>query len=129
MAKKEINKDKKTKNFGKELKSELKKVSWPTFKQLVNNTLAVISIVVIVAAIVFVLDVCFESLNNFGIEKLKSLVSSEEEVTEEPENNAEVNVETIQNDEEQNVETQDTDTTQNSEETNTEINSETEVVQ
>jgi len=96
MAKKEINKEKKTKNFGKELKSELKKVSWPTFKQLVNNTTAVITIVLIVSAIVFVLDVCFESLNDFGIGKLKALVSSnaeqevqnnvEDETTDVPEN-------------------------------------------
>lgn len=96
MAKKEINKETKTKNFGKELKSELKKVSWPTFKQLINNTTAVITIVLIVSAIVFVLDVCFESLNDFGIGKLKALVSSnaeqevqnnvEDETTDVPEN-------------------------------------------
>ena len=67
MAKKE-NKEKKKNNFVKELKSELKKVSWPTFKKLVNNTSVVIFIVLIVAAIVFVLDVCFENLNKFGVE-------------------------------------------------------------
>ena len=87
MAKKEINKEKNTKNFGKELKSELKKVSWPTGKQLVNNTTAVITIVLIVSAIVFVLDVCFESLNDFGIGKLKALVSSNSE--EQVQNNVE----------------------------------------
>lgn len=86
MAKKELNKEK-NKNFGKELKSELKKVSWPTGKQLVNNTTAVITIVLIVSAIVFVLDVCFESLNDFGIGKLKELVSSNSE--EQVQNNVE----------------------------------------
>ncbi len=84
MAKKDINKEKKKNNFFKELKSELKKVTWPTLKKLANNTLAVISIVLIVSIIVFVLDVCFENLNKFGIEKLKSVVSSD---TENVENN------------------------------------------
>ena len=78
MAKKDINNKEKNNNFGKELKSELKKVSWPTFKQLVNNTSAVIAIVIIVAAIVFVLDVCFENLNDLGVGKIKTLVSTEE---------------------------------------------------
>ena len=83
MAKKDINNDKKKKNFFKELKSELKKVTWPTFKKLVNNTSAVISIVLILAVIVFVLDVCFEKLNDLGVGKLKELVSSNtEEVSE-----------------------------------------------
>jgi len=88
MAKNDMKKD--NKNFGKELKSELKKVTWPTFKELVNNTSAVISIVVIVAAIVFILDVCFENLNKFGVEKLKKLVSSDTETTEQVDENSEL---------------------------------------
>lgn len=83
MAKKDVNKDKKKNNFFKELKSELKKVTWPTFKKLVNNTSAVIVIVLIVSAIVFVLDVCFENLNNFGVGKIKELVSTNTENIEE----------------------------------------------
>ncbi len=86
MAKKDVNKDKKKNNFFKEVKTELKKVTWPTFKKLVNNTLAVVSIVLILSAIVFILDVCFENLNKFGVEKLKSVVSNEtqnEEITDE----------------------------------------------
>ncbi len=79
MAKKDVNKEKSKNNFFKELKSELKKVTWPTFKKLVNNTSAVISIVLIVCAIVFVLDVCFENLNRLGIERLKTLVASDTE--------------------------------------------------
>ena len=86
MAKKEVNKEKKNNNFFKELKAELKKVSWPTPKKLVNNTSAVISIVLIVAAIVFVLDVCFENLNEFAIGTLKGLVSSNTEEVQENEN-------------------------------------------
>lgn len=88
MAKKE-NKEKKKNNFVKELKSELKKVSWPTFKKLVNNTSVVIFIVLIVAAIVFVLDVCFENLNKFGVEKLKSLVSTDSSNMQNLEQNSE----------------------------------------
>lgn len=76
-------KEKKKSNFFKELKAEMKKVTWPTLKKLVNNTSAVISIVLIMAIIVFVLDVCFENLNKFGVGKLKELVSSDTAETEE----------------------------------------------
>ncbi|MBR3614214.1 MAG: preprotein translocase subunit SecE [Clostridia bacterium] len=64
------------KSFFKDFKAELKRVSWPTPKQLINNTVAVITIVLVVCAIVFVLDVIFESLNTYGVEKLKALVTS-----------------------------------------------------
>ena len=47
----------------KELKAELKKVSWPTPKQLANNTSAVIVIVVLTAIIVFALNITFEELD------------------------------------------------------------------
>ena len=87
------NKEKKeNKNFFKEFKAELKRVSWPTFKQIVNNTGAVVAIVLIVAVIVFVLDVIFENLNKFGVEKLKALVTSSSSESLETEDN-EVNVE------------------------------------
>ena len=79
MAKKDVIKDNKKNNFGKELKSELKKVTWPSFKQLANNTYAVVAIVLIVAVIVFVLDVCFENLNKISVDKLKLIVSSDTE--------------------------------------------------
>ncbi len=79
------------KSFFKEFKAELKKVSWPTFKQLVNNTTAVLAIVILFAVVVFILDVIFENLNNFGVEKLKALVTSSS--TEIVEDNSE-NVET-----------------------------------
>ena len=87
--KKEKSKDKKS--YFKNFKAELKKVSWPTFKQLVNNTTAVIVIVLITAAIVFVLDVVFETLNKYGVENLKAIVTSNssEENTVEAEETAE----------------------------------------
>ena len=72
--KKASNKDKR--HFFKDVKAELKKVIWPTPKQLLNNTLAVIVSVIIVGVIVFLLDLCFEKINTFGIEKLKTVVQS-----------------------------------------------------
>ncbi len=80
MAKEEKKKVKKEKkNFFKNFKAELKKVIWPTPKQLVNNTIAVITIVLITAIIVFVLDFAFEALNQYGINKLRDVVSSKED--------------------------------------------------
>lgn len=76
---KEIKTKKEKKHFFKDFKAELKKVIWPTPKQLVNNTVAVITIVLITAAIVFVLDVVFEKMNTYGINKLKEVVDSADE--------------------------------------------------
>ena len=92
MAKESKNKDKKVKaskpskgksSFAKDTKAELKKVIWPNPKQLFNNTFAVITIVIIIGIIVFILDVCFDKVNSYGIDKLKEAVQSEEVVTEE----------------------------------------------
>jgi len=67
------NKDvKNKKHFWKDFKAELKKVIWPSPKQLSNKTFAVIVIVLITAAIVFVLDLVFDLLNENGINKLKA---------------------------------------------------------
>ena len=72
---KEKNKENKVKkHFFKDFKAELKKVIWPTPKQLINNTVAVIVIVVIVGALVFALDAVFEAMNKYGITKLQSYV-------------------------------------------------------
>ena len=76
---KEAKSKKDKKHFIKDIKAELKKVIWPTPKQLVNNTVAVITIVLITAAIVFVLDFAFEKMNTFGINKLKAKVESKNE--------------------------------------------------
>lgn len=74
-----VEKEKKDKkHFFKDFKAELKKVIWPTPKQVVNNTTAVITIVLITALIVFVLDITFETLNTHGVDKLKSVVHKEE---------------------------------------------------
>ena len=79
---KEENKAKQEKkHYFKDFKAELKKVIWPTPKQVANNTTAVITIVLITAIIVFVLDLAFEKLNTHGIDKLKTIVSKEENNT------------------------------------------------
>lgn len=72
---------KENKHFFKDFKAELKKVIWPTPKQLVNNTVAVITIVLITAAIVFALDLLFGALNTYGIDKLKAKVESSNQST------------------------------------------------
>ena len=83
MAKKEAkanNKENKNKkSFFKSFKAELKKVSWPTPKQLVNNTVAVITIVLITALIVFVLDLAFETINRNGVDKIKEVIETTQE--------------------------------------------------
>ena len=69
-------KNKNNRHFLKDFKAELKKVIWPTPKQLINSTTAVITIVIITAAIVFVLDLAFKTVNEHGIDRLKSMVSN-----------------------------------------------------
>ena len=56
--KKKTNKE--ANNF-KEVKSELKKVAWPTFKQVRNNTIIVIVCVLIVGAFIALLDLGFSA--------------------------------------------------------------------
>jgi len=46
--------------FFKEIKSELKKVTWPSGKQVVNNTAIVIAVVAIVGVIIAILDTIFQ---------------------------------------------------------------------
>ena len=76
MAKKNEKNIKDKTSFTKKFKAELKKVIWPTPKQLFNNTVAVLLIVIITAVIVFVLDIAFESMNKYGVNKIKETVES-----------------------------------------------------
>jgi len=71
--KKEI---KNKKHFFKDFKAELKKVIWPTTKQIVNSTIAVITIVLIFALIVFILDFIFKVANEKGIDKIKANIKN-----------------------------------------------------
>ena len=116
---KEENKAKKDKkHYFKDFKAELKKVIWPTPKQQVNNTITVIVMVLITAVIVFALDFIFETINEQGIERVKSIVSTEQtnEVTENQTTEAE-NTETT--DQENAV--QNESTSENVEENNTTV--------
>ncbi len=79
---------KNNKHFFKDFKAELKKVIWPTPKQLANKTIAVIVIVLLTAAIVFVLDLVFDFINEKGINRLKSEIKNKVVV----ENNVDMNV-------------------------------------
>lgn len=91
VTKKDKKEKKEKKHFFRDFKAELKRVIWPTPKQLVNNTVAVITIVLITAIIVFVLDVIFESLNNYGVNKLKQIVDAHNEQNEDTNSNQEAN--------------------------------------
>ena len=83
MSKYENKNDKKVKkNFFKDFKAELKRVIWPTPKQLLNNTTAVVTIVIITAIIVFALDAVFDLGNKYGISKLQSIVNEKYNNTE-----------------------------------------------
>ncbi len=81
------------KHFWKDFKAELKKVIWPTPKQIVNNTLTVIGIVLITVIIVFILDIAFDALNTYGINKLKTIVdnTTNNETTNTVEDNTDTN--------------------------------------
>ena len=93
MAKNENKNDNKVKkHFFKDFKAELKRVIWPTPKQLINNTTAVVTIVIITAIIVFALDAVFDLGNKYGISKLQSIVNEKynnTESTKSTENNTE----------------------------------------
>ena len=106
MAKKEVKNNKDKTSFTKSFKAELKKVIWPTPKQL----FAVLAIVLITAIIVFVLDITFESMNKYGINKVKEMVSNSTTANETSnETTEENNVEESENSE-ANVEENSTDT-------------------
>jgi len=82
---------KENKHFFKDFKAELKKVIWPTPKQLVNNTVAVITIVLITAVIVFALDFVFKTVDDYGINKLKEVIGTHNEQTNNTTSNNETN--------------------------------------
>ena len=90
MAKKEKEEKQKSSYF-KEMKTELKKVVWPTPKELVNNTLAVIVFVICIAVIVFISDIVFDNLNKYGITALQEKVISSFQTTDASENTTEEN--------------------------------------
>ena len=60
--KKASNKDKR--HFFKDVKAELKKVVWPTKKELINYTVVVFLVTIFIAFIIYVLDAVFAQLFN-----------------------------------------------------------------
>ena len=58
--------------YFRELRSELKKVVWPTPKQVVKNTLIVLACVLVVGVFIWVLDY----VAGFGIAELLKFVKS-----------------------------------------------------
>ena len=122
MANKEVKKEKK--HFWKDFKVELKKVIWPTPKQLVNNTSVVVGLVLITALIVFVLDLAFDSVSKYGITKLQtslqSAVSNNDEKKVEEDNKDDNSAETDSQEEtteENKEETENVENTENQETT------------
>ena len=51
--------------FFRELKSELKKVVWPTPKQVLKNTLIVMAAVLVVGAFIWVFDIAANPIVNW----------------------------------------------------------------
>ncbi|MBR5506379.1 MAG: preprotein translocase subunit SecE [Clostridia bacterium] len=52
--------------YFKEVKSEMKKVVWPSKKQVIKNTLIVIAAVVLIGVVIWALDLLFSfGLNTF----------------------------------------------------------------
>ena len=49
--------------FFKEIKSEMKKVTWPTRDQLIRQTLVVVVSIIIIGAFIFLLDLLFGYLS------------------------------------------------------------------
>ena len=94
MAKESKNK----KHFFKDFKAELKKVIWPTPKQLVNSTIAVVVIVLITSAIVFVLDLAFDGMNKYLLDPAKASIieKTSSNVVEETETAEGENSETVE---------------------------------
>jgi len=61
---------KRTAKWGRELKSELKKVVWPTKKQVINNTTIVLVVVAIMTIALWVMDLVFERVILNGLLRL-----------------------------------------------------------
>lgn len=59
-AKKNKNPFSKVGKFLKEVKAELKKVVWPTKKQVINNSLIVLATVLIIGVVIWILDAIFQ---------------------------------------------------------------------
>ena len=70
-------------NYFKEVKSELKKVVWPSFKQVKNNTLIVIACVLIIGAFIWAADAIFNVSLGKIIRNAQGTEAVAEDVTDE----------------------------------------------
>ena len=61
----------KVKKYFRELRSELKKVVWPTPKQVAKNTFVVLACVLVVGALIYL----FDKFAELGISALRGLVN------------------------------------------------------
>ena len=98
--KKASNKDKR--HFFKDVKAELKKVIWPTGKELFSNTAVVLAVVVVVSVLIFVLDLIFGELNKLEvreIEKIQNHISANSTENDVEENTTSKSENTIDNNE------------------------------
>jgi len=111
------NENKVKKHFFKDFKAELKKVIWPTPKQLVNNTSAVVVIVLITGIIVFALDAVFDLGNKYGITKLQSIVNDKYNSTESTDSTTESTDDTTENTDSSTESIENTDSTDEGSET------------
>ena len=103
---KNVKEQKQKSHYFKDMKAELKKVIWPSSKQTINNTIAVIVFTLVAALIVFILDLCFDSINKYAITPLQDKIQSsyeasnseaEQQNVENTEANTEANDTEIQN--------------------------------
>lgn len=65
MAENKTKKSGKISTYFRELKAEFKRISWPTFKQVRNNTGVVIAFIVILGVFIAVVDFLFNWLLSF----------------------------------------------------------------
>ncbi len=63
--------DKNKKRWFRDFRSELKKVNWPTGKELFNNTAVVLMVVVVVSVLIFILDLAFGALTKFEVKQIE----------------------------------------------------------
>ena len=68
-------------SYFKDVKSELKKVVWPSFKQVKNNTIIVIACVLIIGAFIWIWDLIFAESFGRIIESARTPDAQVEETT------------------------------------------------
>lgn len=65
MAEAKVKKPGKIATFFRDLKTEFKRISWPSFKQVVNNTGIVIAFIIILGLFIAAVDFLFTYLYQF----------------------------------------------------------------